>query len=752
MNLLTYLHQAFEFDLTLPPGWMKGALVLSFFGTGVVIAVFGYLNRYTKKPYFHLWTSSWAFYAAWLAASIFLVDEPGNELLLMVRRACAGCAAVCMFWGTFEMTGSCRTRRELGFAMILIIVWSYLATYQLSERLWAATPMAVLLGGASIFTGSLYFKLRRRYSGAGMLAVGFILFGLHLISQPYLERSSPMLLAASYLVSSLLALFIALAMVVQVLEQGREQNETLLEEFKRGMNKRRMLEQEIIFSETKYRALFDAATDAIFLVDLESLEILEANQAAAKFLGDNPTSCVGRSFLEVCPALYSPGGTLLEQKRIFDEVIGLSKEFPMRRFNGTTVPCEGTNNLVQYNKRPVLQINIRETTERKQLEEQLRQAEKLSALGQLVAGVAHELNNPLAIIMGYAQLLTKPGASEAKVKSDVVKILHESERAAKIIRNLLTFARPRDPQMISVDLNRLIAGSLEAHESEFAAAAIELTTQLAPDLPSTVADPHQMEQVFTNLIVNAFHALQNLGGQRRIRVTTAQHKQTIRFSVADNGPGIAPEILGKIFDPFFTTKPPGKGTGLGLSISHSIIHEHRGRIWVQSEVGKGARFIVELPLIARTAPTNSVEAPPVVVVVRDPQAATQRLLLVDDEPGILEVLATVLGEGGYLIDTANNGNEALDRLSKRRYDLIISDLCMPGVDGETLYRRVLDTDPELAGRMIFVTGDTVSSKSRTFLESTGNRWFSKPFNIGEIEEVVHNFLAGDASLVATHDT
>ncbi len=751
MNIITYIHQALEFDLTLPPVWMKGALVLSFFGTSVVIAVFGYLNRYTKKPYLHLWTSSWAFFAAWQAASIFLVDEPDNELLLMLRRVCTGSAAMCMFWGGFEMTGSRRSRRELAFAIILIIVWSYIATYRMDELLWATVPMAALLGSASAYTGSLYFKLRRRYSGASMLATGFFLFGLDLVSRPFVERGSPFLLTVCYLVATLSALFIAVAMVVQVLEQGREQNETLLEEFKRGMNKRRVLEQEVIVSETKYRALFDAATDAIFLVDLESLEILEANQAAAIFLGDNPTGCVGRSFLELCPALHAPGGTLLEQKRIFDEVIGLSKEFPMRRFSGTIVPCEGTNNLVQYNRRPVLQINIREITERKQMEEQLRQSEKLSALGQLVAGVAHELNNPLAIIMGYAQLLTKQSATDAKVKSDVVKIMHESERAAKIVRNLLTFARPRDPQMITVDLNRLIAGILETHESEFEAAAIKVTAQLSPHLPSTVADPHQMEQVFTNLIVNAVHALQNHNGQRRILVTTAQHEQTLRLIVADNGPGIAPEILSKIFDPFFTTKPPGKGTGLGLSISHSIIHEHRGRIWVQSEVGKGARFIVELPLIVRTAATDPVEAPPV-AAVRDPQAATRRLLLVDDEPGILEVLAIVLGEGGYLIDTANNGNEALDHLSQHRYDLIISDLCMPGVDGETLYRRVLDMDPELAGRMIFVTGDTVSSKSRTFLEWTGNRWFSKPFNIGEIEEVVHNFLTGDADLVATQDT
>lgn len=573
-----------------------------------------------------------------------------------------------------------------------------------------------------------------------MLAGGFLLLGLQFGMNPFLEQSTTIVQTVSYVVMSVLAICIALGMVVQVLEQGKEQNEMLLHEFRRGMMTRQLLEQEVTLSETKYRALYDSASDAIFLVDLETMEVLEANTSATQLLGGR--SARGQEhFLNLCPNLRGSDGTILQNKRMFDEVFGPSKEFLMTRLNGSTVACEGSANLVQYNKRPVLQLNVREITERKRLEQQLRQSEKLSALGQLVAGVAHELNNPLAVIMGYAQLLAKQKDHDPKLKTDVLKILRESERAAKIVRNLLTFARPREPQMTSVDINRLIAGVIETHEAELNACSIHINARLVPDLPATVADPHQLEQVFTNLFMNAVQALQEQPVPRTIEVVTQLDGQTIRIAVSDNGPGISPEIVSKIFDPFFTTKPPGKGTGLGLSISHSIIQEHRGRIWVQSERGKGAKFHVELPLIRRTAETSCEPVGSDETKLAPPsQSNASRLLVVDDEPGIVEVLCCALSDSGFNVDTANNGNQALERIADNRYDVIISDLCMPGTDGEMLYKRVRESDPDLARRIIFVTGDTVSVKSRTFLEWTGNRWFSKPFNIAELEKAVVNFL------------
>lgn len=731
------------FDFSFPPEWVKSALVLSFFSTCVVIGVFSYLNRFTKKSYFSLWTVSWLFFAVWLAAAIQLEETPTTPWLVMARRSCLGISALFMLWGSFELTGSQRRRRrELILGTALILVWNFVAAFLVHDRAWVTMPMFALLALACLYTGQLYLRLRTRYRSAGMLAAGFMLTGLHLLGRPFIEQGSPMVLTASYVLSSILAVFIALSMIVQVLEQGREQNETLLEEFKRGMAARRLLEHEVTINEQKYRALFDSASDAFFLVDLETLEVVEYNQAAQRFIGDKPSDGLNRSFLELCPSLHGAvSGSLLENKRMFDEVFGESKEFQMMRAGGGPVSCEGDATLVPYNKRSVLQINAREITERKQLEQQLRRSEKLGALGQLTAGVAHELNNPLAVIMGYTQVLATQCDGNPKLKSEITRILRESERAAKIVRNLLTFARPREPQMLSVDLNRLVANILETYEAELEGSEVKLQAQLTPDLPRTVADPHQIEQVLANLVVNAIQAMAESAGPRHLTLATEQGDRTVRISVADTGPGIAPEIVTKIFDPFFTTKSPGKGTGLGLSISHSIIHEHRGRIWVESELGKGAKFVIELPLITRTAEEQIAETPPPAAAREvDPTAASHRILVVDDEPGIVEVMAAIFSRVGYAIDTAGNGNAALELIQKNHYDVILSDLCMPGLDGEALYRKVKESDPDLARRIIFVTGDTVSTKSRSFLEWSGNRWLNKPFNISEIEEVVANFL------------
>ncbi|HUK82861.1 MAG TPA: ATP-binding protein, partial [Verrucomicrobiae bacterium] len=725
-------------DQIFPDQWLKASLVLALFSTWVVISVFAYLNHYTKKSYFSLWTVAWMFYAVWLAASIQLDETPDLPFYIMARRACVGVSALCMFWGSLELIDKARRQRELAYGVVMIVIWSYVAAYKVQDPLWITLPVFVLLASASVYTGLLYLRLRRHCRGANLLTAGFILWGAHLLGYPFIGFMPRFLVGIGYFTSSVLALFIAMGMMVLALEQARERNETLLGEFKKGVTTRRLLEQEISVSDEKYRALFNAASDAILLVDLETVEVLEANDAAKLFLG--PTIVEGRrSFLDFCPSLRPESSGLLDHKRAFDEVFRSSNEFHIARPNGAHVLCEGSVTLVRDNRRPVLQINIREITERKKLEQQLRQSEKLTALGQLIAGVAHELNNPLAVIMGYAQILAKRSNGDETLQTDVLKIQRESERAAKIVRNLLTFARPREPQMAPVDLNRLIRNVVETHESEMLQNRIECRQRLAPDLPKTMADPHQIEQVITNLVVNAIQVLTAHEASRVLEITTELSGRSVRICVSDSGPGISPEIVTKIFDPFFTTKAPGKGTGLGLSISHSIVEEHRGKIWVQSEHGKGAKFFVELPVVACGEEPLVVE-PPAAAMERNPNAAQYRLLIVDDEPGIVEVLKTVLGENGYTIETATNGGEALDRLDRGRYDLVISDLCMPGVDGETLYKSLQKTDPDLAKRVIFVTGDTVSSNSRAFLEWTGNRWFSKPFDIEEIDRVVGNFL------------
>ena len=729
-----------------PADGLKAALILAIFGTWVVISVFAYLNLQAHKSHFRFWALAWLYYSLYLATAFGLGEWSGLPLVLALRCACIGISALCLFWGSFQLAGQKRTNRELGLGLAVILLWSCIAVYQLLNHLWITIPVFLLLASASGYTAVVCRQQCSR--GANLLTTGFVLWPLPLLTFTLQNFAWPGLMTADYLASAVLALCIALGLLVLTLEEARKRNETLTGELSTGAAHRRLLEQEISVSEQKYRLLFDSASDAIFLVDLASLEIVEANPAATELAGRAADKLVGRSLHDLCPKLQHCSTSLLENKRVVERLFDTAGEFHLVRGQGEQMLCEGSATLVDYHQRPVMQMNAREITGRKKMEQQLRQAEKLSALGQLVAGVAHELNNPLAVVMGYAQILSKHKTLEEKVRKDLLKILHESERAAKIVRNLLTFARPREPHMTVVDVNRLVADALETREIQVHSAQVQVLRRLAPDLPVTKADADQIEQVMANLMANAIQALDNHLGKRVIEVTTEKRGDKIRIAVADTGPGIPLQILDRIFDPFFTTKGPGKGTGLGLSICYSIMEEHKGKIWVESEVGKGARFIAELPIVSchdvvteGDGAGNDRDS--------DPEAPQRRILIVDDEPGIVDVLQEVLGNSGYRIETASNGAKALNRIASQDYDLIISDLCMPEMSGEKLHATLREHYPHLLDRIIFVTGDTVSAGSRSFLEKSGARWLSKPFNISEIERMVRSHLRSEPVAAAS---
>ncbi len=225
------------------------------------------------------------------------------------------------------------------------------------------------------------------------------------------------------------------------------------------------------------------------------------------------------------------------------------------------------------------------------------QAEKLSAIGQLVAGVAHELNNPLTGVMGFSQLLLETDIS-GDVRRDVERISSEAVRAAKIVQNLLSFARKREPETTSVDLNQVAMATVEVKAYDLHTSNVIVETDLAADLPMIFADTSQIQTVLLNLIGNAQDAVGQLSGGGTVQISTRRVGDMVRVTVGDNGTGIRPEHLGKVFDPFFTTKEVGEGTGLGLSLCHGIITAHDGRIWAESELGQGAQFHVEMPMAA----------------------------------------------------------------------------------------------------------------------------------------------------------
>jgi signal transduction histidine kinase len=364
--------------------------------------------------------------------------------------------------------------------------------------------------------------------------------------------------------------------------------------------------------------------------------------------------------------------------------------------------------------------------------EQLLQAEKLATMGNLLAGVAHELNNPLSVVLGHALLLHEAADSGVHAQR-AAKITTAAERCARIVKNFLALARSQPPERRQVRLNLIVQEAIELLAYQLRVDDVEVRFDLAPDLPPILADPHQLHQVVLNLATNAHYAMRRMPTPRVLTIATrfdgAHGRVTVE--VTDTGPGIPAEVERRLFEPFFTTKPPGEGTGLGLSLCQAMIESHQGTIRVTGRPGQGAGFLIELPVAQRAAESAAQVPPP---------AGHQRskaILVVDDELEVGDMLAELLAADHHEVDVVRGGAEALDKLRERTYDVIVSDIKMPGLDGPGLYREVERLYPGLERRFIFMTGDTLSREVREFLEGAGALSVSKPFDPAEMRRTVN---------------
>ena len=521
--------------------------------------------------------------------------------------------------------------------------------------------------------------------------------------------------------------------------------------FVKDITKRMQAEEKLRESELRFRTLLEKAPVAISVSRYG--KVLYANQKLVELMREsNPEKNIGRPITDfLIPELREESQTR-SQLRSSGLPAPENFESKILRADGSQIPVQIQVSKVQLsdgmaNIYFITDISARKKSEtdlliaqakQKQLEEKAEINSRLAAVGEMAAGIAHEINNPLTSVLGFSQLLLEKQNIPEDIKEDLGIIADGSRRVSDIIKRLLTFARQTKPIQTLTNLNELIDNTIKLREYVLKTANIEVVTRFDPELPWSVIDPGQMQQVFLNLIVNAEQAMKKAHEKGTLTITSEKKKNNIHISFQDNGPGITRQNMKHLFEPFFTTKEVGDGTGLGLSLSRSIVLEHGGTMIVESEFGHGASFIIELPIV---------ESPPVEITtsnqieVQPPLEKSGRILVVDDEPGVRALLEKVLIPIGYKVDTITNAKIAMDKLDAGEiYDVILLDIRMPGMSGVELYSHIVEKIPVLKGRVIIVTGDVMGSDVKAFLTQNSLPYLTKPFDIKLLKETIDTIV------------
>ena len=507
--------------------------------------------------------------------------------------------------------------------------------------------------------------------------------------------------------------------------------------------------KELQTSEALKSAIVDHALVALITTDAEG-RIVEFNPSAETMFGRKRADVIGQRVSEiVMPERFRgphEAGMRRMQSGGAPRVLGKRLELHALRADGSEFPIEmvlwrtDVSNAALYTA-SIVDLTERQTSAR-EIERQrdaLRQSEKLSAMGSLLAGVAHELNNPLAIVMGRASLLEEKCFEQAELpaaqlRNDAQLIREAAERCGRIVRTFLNMARSQPSERASVPLNDMVRAAVDMLQYGYRTHGIELDIQLGEALPPVNADPDQIGQIVLNLLVNAQQALAGRGAMRRVTVQTGveprreTREPRVWLRVVDNGPGVTEALCSRIFEPYFTTKPEGHGTGIGLAVSRSMARDHGGDLMLEPDRGDGgASFRLSLPISGVAEAESVPSALPVLGA-----SLTARVLVVDDEIELSALMRDMLEAAGYDVATAESGVVALELLATARFDAIVSDLRMPDMDGASLWRAVAKSHPALARNMLFVTGDTLSPDAREFLRSSRCPALDKPFSKSDL--------------------
>ena len=465
----------------------------------------------------------------------------------------------------------------------------------------------------------------------------------------------------------------------------------------------------------EWEQMVDAIGLGICIIDAQGT-VRRANRAFANLVGWPVTALHGRPWLMLLPPAWAePVGRALDKPGEGGGEIRAER----RIFAVTAHPIAGDPGIV---------LLIEDVTDTRKLQEQLIQSEKLSAIGQLIAGVAHELNNPLASVLGFADYLGEAAALPETMHEPLRVIQQEANRAATIVRNLLSFARRQEQDRRRLDIGPVLQRTVQLLNNQLMGLKVEPLLVIEPKLPDVEGSPNQLQQVFLNIINNGAQAIASTGRGGTVVVRARPWLDGVAVDVIDDGPGIPEEIQERIFEAFFTTKQEGEGTGLGLSICQGIIREHGGRITLKSQPGYGATFTIELPPAQAPEPARQ--------TATAGTGASGRVLVVDDEPHILYYMRATLESWGHTVETAIDGQDALAKVRASSYDVIITDVRMPNLGGRELFERLRLELPALAERVVFATGDTVRDDTMAFLEHSGRPFLHKPFKLAELRSTL----------------
>ena len=490
-------------------------------------------------------------------------------------------------------------------------------------------------------------------------------------------------------------------------------------------------------AERNLRLLMEAVPDAITVVDRDG-RVLDENSSGRVLVNAAPGDAREIGGRRSALGWLEGTGARIARENLAAAFDGELRRFevPFQRPDGS----EGTGQVLlapvrEGGRIPKVLVLVRDITEQRRTQTQLQQAEKLAAMGQLVSGVAHEINNPAAIISGFAQTLLLDQLP-ADQRETVQMMYDEATRIGRITSNLLAFARAGSKERTLVELNEIVRRTFALRSYYLTTLTITVNLELDEANPKAWANGSEVQQLLLNLLINAEQALTTVQGRRVISIRTmSAGDDGVELQVADTGPGIPIDIQEKIFDPFFTTKPEGMGTGLGLSICYGIAHDHGGRIAVHSVPGNGATFTLTLPRDARTRQRSTPSPMPIPEEARESDDALS-VLLIDDEEGLRRAVVTFLKRRGMHVIAVEDGGDALRVLRRERFDVIVSDVRMPGMSGGEFLERLRREHPAMVNRLIFTTGDTFASDTSSLLRDAGVPSLVKPYDFAKLEGVV----------------